>query len=271
MQNLFNHIDYRVARSRDELEQAYALVYKEYLKRGYVDEGGVQMRLSLYNILPETTTFVATSEHSVMATATVIPDSPLGLPIDELYSEELNLFRKHGRKMCEVSMLASDTSLFREGASVMLNAKKMFFVFFLFKHIFEYVRNYLHLDYIFITINPKHRLTYEYLQFTDVGPIQYYDKVNGAPGLGKCLKVQSAEENLQKSKQKGLYKMFFAGKIDSAKFSQKMCLSIKDIKYFFSENTNLLLKASSDELKYIKECYPSYNFSEIIPSNVFKY
>ena len=31
-------IEYRVARSREELEKAYALVYQEYLKRGYAQK-----------------------------------------------------------------------------------------------------------------------------------------------------------------------------------------------------------------------------------------
>ncbi len=270
MESFLNKIDYRVARTREELEQAYALVYKEYLKRGYVDEDPSQLRISFYNILPQTTTFVAASNNNITATATVIPDSPLGLPIDELYGQELALFRKHNKKFCEISMLANDTELFLDGSSMMLNAKKMFFIFFLFKHIFEYVRNYLHLDYMFITINPKHRLTYERLHFTDVGPLKYYDKVNGAPALGKCLKIHSVEEKLQKDNKNPIFKLFFKGTPDPNQFLHKVALTLEDIKYLFTEKTDFLLNSSPEELNYIKQCYPSYNFSEIIPQKILK-
>jgi len=264
MQAFINRIDCRVARTRNELEQAYALVYKEYLKRGYEDESSPQIRFSLYNLFTQTTTLVASAEQNIVATATLIPDSSLGLPIDELYKEELDGFRQQNKKVCEVSMLASDTSLFREGTSVMLNAKKMFLIFILFKLILDYAKDHLHADYMVITINPKHRLTYECLQFTDLGPIKHYDKVKGAPGLGKVLEVKTAHKKLQK----GRYKMFFSGKTDPVQFSHRKFLTLEDIKYFFSKKTDLLLKASSDQLNFIKECYPSYNFSEIISHNV---
>ena len=89
MRSIFSRIEYRVARSRDELAQAFHLVYEEYLKQGYIHEHPSKMRLSLHNLVPETTTFIAKVDSTVVATATVIPDSPLGLPMDELYREEL--------------------------------------------------------------------------------------------------------------------------------------------------------------------------------------
>jgi len=268
---LFTQASHGVARTREEFEQAYALVYQEYLKRGYVNEASSQLRLSFYNALPETTTFAVTSNGHIAATATVIPDSPLGLPIDELYGEELAFFRKQNKKICEVSMLASNTELFREGTSMMLNAKKMFFIFFLFKHIFNYVRNHLHLDYIFITINPKHQLTYESLHFVDVGPLRFYDKVNGAPALGKYVEVGSVAEKILTSNKSGMYKMIFKGQVSPEVYARRVCFSLEDIKYFFIEKSNVLLKASPEQMNYIKQCYPSYNFSEIIPANTLIY
>ena len=89
LKEFIDSIEYRVARTSKEIEKAYYLVYKEYLKRGYVNESKSEIRASIYNILPQTTTFVSAVGEEVLATATAIPDSPLGLPMDDLYYDKL--------------------------------------------------------------------------------------------------------------------------------------------------------------------------------------
>ncbi|MCK5492938.1 MAG: hypothetical protein KAJ14_07500, partial [Candidatus Omnitrophica bacterium] len=138
LQNFISKIEYRVARTIDELEQSYKLVYKEYLKRNYTEENKNLLRLSEFNALPQTTTFVASAYETVIATATVIIDSPLGLPMDKIYNKELTKLRNNKKKICEISMLSSNNELFQDGVSLLLNSKKMFFVFLLFKNMFDY-------------------------------------------------------------------------------------------------------------------------------------
>ena len=257
-------IEYRVVRTKDELEKAFHLVYQEYLKRGYTQPHPSQMRLSIFNALPETTTFIAIWEKEVLATATLIPDSPLGLPMDEIYHQELENFRKRKKKLCEISMLASNTELFKNGVSLMLNSKKMLFIFFLFKLIFDYVYNLLHLDYICISINPKHKLTYDFLLFKDLGELKTYSSVNNAPAIGKYLDLNNVEEECKKAGKEGLYKMFFSSPSEPTKFSPKLILSAEELRYFFVEKTDIFKKATSHQLEYIKKCYPTYDFSQIL-------
>jgi len=71
LQLFIENVDYRVARNRQELEAAYGLVYKEYLKRGYIKPDGERIKLSIFNALPQTTTFVAILDRQIVATATV--------------------------------------------------------------------------------------------------------------------------------------------------------------------------------------------------------
>ncbi|HTY44629.1 MAG TPA: hypothetical protein VMD52_01390 [Patescibacteria group bacterium] len=253
--DFINAIEYRIARSREELEKAYALVYREYLKRGYVKENPSGMRISIHNAGPQTTTFVAISGSEVVATATIIPDSPLGLPMDAIYHEELNQFRAKKLKLCEVSMLASDTELFQQGVSMMLNSRKLFFVFFLFKLMFDYAKDALKLDLICITINPKHKLTYDFLMFKDLGGLRTYGSVNGAPAIAEYLEIATAEDDCRRSAKPGIAKMFFAAKTDPEKFSGKYALTRADLEYFFQERTNILTTASKDHLDYLKSCY----------------
>ena len=264
LQAFLKNINYRVARTTNELEKVYDLVYKEYLNKNYINENESKLKFSLYNALPDTTTFIAIAGNEIIATATVIVDSELGLPMDKIYSQELDKFRKNKRKLCEISMLASNTELFSNGISLMLNTKKLFFVFSLFKLIFDYVREIIKLDLICITINPKHKLTYDFLLFKDFGGLKTYLDANGAPAIAKCLDLNSVEEECERTHKKGLYKMFLAQKTEPDKFSKKIIFSPEDLKYFFSEKSNTFRTANSQQLEYIKKCYPAYDFSEIL-------
>ncbi len=263
LQTLLSLINYRVARSRPELEQSYRLVYDEYLKRGYMKENPAHLRISFHNALPETTTFIAIVEETVIATVTLIPDSPLGLPMDEIYHQELQTFRDEKKKICEISMLASNTQFYKNGISLMLNSKKMFFIFFLFKLVYDYARNYLNLDYLCITINPKHKLTYDFLMFKDFGGLKTYPGANDAPAIGKYVDVKSVRDECRRQKNAGLERMFFSRSTDPIQFSNKITLSDGDLEYFFVKKTDIFKNASPTELAYIKTCYPNFDFSKL--------
>lgn len=262
IKELFQGITYRVARTRDELEKSYALVYNAYLQKGYVNENLARLRMSIFNVLPETTTFVAMVGDEVIGTATVVPDSPLGLPMDDLYSEELNVFRAQGSRLCEISMLAIGSGFFKEDVSVMLNAKKMFIVFFLFKHLYDYIKSCLELDRICIAINPKHSLTYEYLNFESIGQVKQYDKVNGAPAMAKFADLHTVEDKAQAQKS-NMRKMFFAMKTESNKFENKIQLSVEDIEYF-ADKIDLFGDAQFGQIEYIKKILPNVDVDRLV-------
>ncbi len=266
LQTFIESVEYRVARTRGELEAAYALVYKEYLKRDYIKHEGEYLKLSIFNALPQTTTFIALLDKQLVATATVVPDSPLGLPMDKIYHEELCLLRQRSEKICEVSMLASDTELFQGGLSMMLNAKKLFFIFNLFKIIFDYAREVAKLDYMCITINPKHNLTYEYILFKDLGGLKVYDTVNNAPAIAKYLDLNASKEECQKLNKPGLYQMFFVHRTHPENLASKAILSPADLKYFFVDKANIFKQATSIQMAHLKSCYPAYDFSKIMQS-----
>ena len=269
MRSFLDSFEYRVARTREELERSYELVYQEYIRQGYIDEHPSKMRFFVHNILPETTTFVAMIDDKVTATATVIPDSPLGLPMDELYKDEIDELRNKGKKTCEISMLAHSNELFDDNVSVMLNAKKMFLVFYLFKHLLDYIKTNLKLDYICIAVNPKHAGTYEYLYFKNLGDLKYYDKVNGAPAVGKYLDVHSVEKNCKESPSASIYKMFFTGNCDLSVFEHKFLFTLQDIVHFLALKIDVFKDFSMEKIRYIQECYSDYDFSDIFPLEQF--
>ncbi|MBN2483165.1 MAG: hypothetical protein JXD21_03030 [Candidatus Omnitrophica bacterium] len=263
LQTLLNLISYRVARSRTELEQSYHLIYDEYIKRGYMQENPSHLRISFFNALPETTTFIAIAEETIIATVTLIPDSPLGLPMDEIYHKELDTFRGQKKKICEISMLASNTEFYKNGISLMLNSKKMFFIFYLFKLVYDYAKDYLNLDYLCITINPKHKLTYDFLLFKDFGELKTYSGANGAPAIGKYADVKNIRDECRREKNEGLERMFFSRETDPIQFSNKVMLREEDLEYFFMRKTDVFKNASPTQLAYLKNCYPNFDFSKL--------
>ena len=89
-------------------QKAYEMLYYLYSKMGITQKKDSDMWLSIYDALPETTTFVAENDHGCIAGAlTVVLDSPIGLPADELYKEEIDELRNSGEKICEFVSLGT--------------------------------------------------------------------------------------------------------------------------------------------------------------------
>lgn len=213
---LLRNIDYRIARSSQELEKAYALVYRQYLKRNYVSVPGHSWRVPQHAAIEKSATFIWMRGEEVLATATVIPDSSLGLPMDAMYCEELGKFRAENKKICEISMLASNTDFLGENASLRVSASKIFFIFSLFKCLYAYTKS-AGFDYICIAVHPKHRVMYDRFMFKDMGEIKSYEHANHAPAVAKYFNIQTAEKESVHYQETRLCRMFFArnGRFDT--------------------------------------------------------
>lgn len=247
---------YRVARTRREIEGALSLVYKEYLRKGYISKGyKSKLRISLYNALPSSTTFVAKQGNKVLAGVTLVADSAMGLPMDKLYKKELDSVRTQGRRIAEVSQLAIDTNIFGEGFFSMFNFNKLIFVFKLFKAVLDYALTVDKLTDICIAINPKQQCLYKFLYFEQLGPLRYYSLVNRAPALAFKLNLTEAQEKAKN--KKGLYKIFFGNGTDPELFEEKFKLTPDDLEYFFVKKSDIFANADKKQLNYIKSCYPA--------------
>jgi len=257
-------IIYHVARKRSELEQAFSLVYAEYVAKKYIPQHyKSKLRISLYNCLPSTTTFVAKDGGKVVATVTLIPDSLLGIPMDKIYKKELDAFRKRGLKIAEVSQLSIDSRLFPKKWFSMFNFEKLIFIFKLFKLVLDWALYNDKLDELCIAVNPRHQYLYKFLGFEELGGLKYYGSVNRAPAIAKHLHLAGAEQKAKR--RKGLYNIFFGEKVDESAFKDKCVLSCSDLEYFFINKSDIFNKATKKQIDYIKECYPqaAYIFKKI--------
>ncbi|MBF0485644.1 MAG: hypothetical protein HQL16_03915 [Candidatus Omnitrophica bacterium] len=256
-------IKYQIARTREDLEDSFSLVYKEYAQRKYIPQDfKSKMRLSLYNALPETTTFVGKHADKLIATVTLVPDSPLGIPMDKIYKTEVDTLRRKGLKVAEVSQLSIDGKLFPKGWFSMFNFNKLIFIFKLFKLVLDYALYETKIDELCIAVNPRHQYLYKFLFFEELGGLKDYGSVNKAPALAKHLNIRSAE---QKTKQKqGVHKIFFGQKTDLKAFENKFILTAEELNYFFIKKSEIFLKAERDQLAQVLSFYPQEISSPIM-------
>jgi len=176
----------KIAETRDEFAQSFALVYREYLASGYIKSPHPsEMHFSAFNFLPETCVFIFRTYLTVISTLTQIFDTPLfGLPMDALYKEELDALRAQGRKITELSALATPKET--RWCNLMV---------FLSRTMFEYSRINA-VDDICIMVNPKHVSFYKTMfLFEDFGPEKFYAGV-GAPAVALRIDMKNIERNL---------------------------------------------------------------------------
>ena len=255
-------VEFRLVQSRQELEAALRLVYDEYLKRGYVTPNAQRLKLSLHHALPATTTFIALRRRTqLLATLTVIEDSPLKLPMDEIYHEELDGLRRQGRHLVEATLLALNTECFGRGVFTMFHAKKLLLTLRLFKVMFDYLRSCTKADDLVACFNPKHAILYDFLELKPLGGRKFYAGANGHPALAARL-------NIAETKTRATWHTayaFFYGKTPSPQpFAKRLYLSAEDLRELFVLASRLLPSASPAEVSHLASCYPSYDFDTIL-------
>jgi hypothetical protein len=166
-------IEVKIASEPDEWEQAFQLVAGNYQQRGYQAATAKPYRFTPYHALPDTTVFVATTGGRVVATFSLVADnSVLGLPLEDLYPEEIAGLRRQGRRLAEVTSLAcSDLGQreFLQTFTTMIRLMKQY-------HVSRGGDTWV------ITVNPRHRAFYcKVLGYQSLGPCKAYASVSDAP------------------------------------------------------------------------------------------
>ncbi len=167
-------ISCRIAATRQEREAAFRLVYSSYLRSGLGEMNGCQMRVTPYHLLPTTEVFIAEYEGEVIFTMSLVTDGALGVPMENVYGEEIARLRRRGLRVGEVSCLADRrTELVR------------FFPLFL--RTGRVLAQYAHrqgLDAIVAAVHPKHaRLYRRYFDFRIIGEEKEYPTVRNHPAI----------------------------------------------------------------------------------------
>ena len=249
----------KIAETHDEFAQSFALVYKEYLASGYIKSPHPsEMHYSVFNFLPATCVFIFRTYLTVISTLTQIFDTPIfGLPMDTLYKEELDTLRAQGRKITELSALATPRET--RWCNLMV---------FLSRTMFEYSRMN-GVDDICIMVNPKHVSFYRTMfLFEDFGPEKFYAGV-GAPAVALRIDMKNIERNLLEKYRNieietNMYEFFC--KLNSTleelqkgyTFHEKRHSMEEDAaKFFFQSRQDVFTRLSVPQREYIDSLYPN--------------
>jgi len=199
---------FRIADTGRELLQAFGLLYREYLQAGYVDESASELLFTRHHLLPETTVFVARADNKVACTATVVRDCPqFGLPMDDLYSNELASLRQQGRRILEVCSLASDRQEF--STSGIQDFTRLLFLFCL----------NVNFDDVCIMVNPRHAPLYTCrCEFEVLGEEKFYSRVN-APAIALRADARTLRDKLRSKALVPAASAMFSGQCSTARFS----------------------------------------------------
>ena len=161
-----------VATAAHDLQKAWRLVNECYISKGYSSTPGA-LWYDRHFLEPRSTCFITHGARP--ATMTVIFDSLLGLPADQVFSPELDALRREGRRLCEFTALA------HANPHQDLDIQS---VYELFRHAWLTAAHLEKASDIIISVNPRHVPFYRRcLLFERLSPVRSFDKVGGAPAV----------------------------------------------------------------------------------------
>lgn len=195
----------RPARSFEDIKRAYALVYREYVARGYCEPNPTAMHYSPYALFPYARTFLLERGDNLLGTISLISDSPCGLPLETLFPAEVKHCRRPGHRIAEVGLLALSGESFRKKSFTLTDFQKLTGSFRLFKIMFDYARFMLGTTDLVIAMHPKHKELYEYLSFRSIGPVRSYPGACGKPALLMHMNIQASIHRVSLARGAGFY------------------------------------------------------------------
>lgn len=171
-------LEYRIVSTRSERLAAYRLVYETYLRKGLIPPNSFGMRVTPYHMLPTTQTFIAVRKQQIVCAVSLIGDGELGLPMESVYSQEVNDARSRGLSVGEVSCLASRHEDLRQFLPIFVQLTRL---------MAQHARGE-GMDQFLIAVHPKHARFYErFMGFEQIGPLREFPSVQDAPAVACCL------------------------------------------------------------------------------------
>ncbi|MEN0059918.1 MAG: PilZ domain-containing protein [Bdellovibrio sp.] len=188
-----------LATTREDLEASFRLLHDCYVDTGIYESQPSGLRVTLFSILPTTTTIVVKYRGQVVGTVSLVMDTSAGFPSDNVYSKENEHIRKGATRLVEVSALAISKN-FRNG--------KHGVAMLLMKYLYLYSRMYMRSSQLVCVVHPRAEVFYRALMgFERRGQIRNCSYVKNAPGV--LLEFSTSGEHFQK-----VHEVLFGGRND---------------------------------------------------------
>lgn len=251
---------FKRAESLEEIEQALHIAYDGFHERGYVNDSASQLRITKFHALPTTAILIAKWRNEVIATLSIIVDTAMGLPIDELWN--IDFLRRQSVRVAELSTLAIKRPYRSMRGRVLLP---------LCKFMYQYSREILGVDALVVAVNPEVRDFYRcVLLFEDLagGEVKPYGFVRGANAAGLYLMINGhAEETYKRVYQSrpdsgNLYKFFRETNLPNFQFphhpsttASAFLHSPSQLEELFGRKSSVLSHLSESERQVIANSY----------------
>ena len=207
--NLKNFM-FRTATSPEDYLAAFNLVYKIFLKTGYIKASPTPFRLAPQHCNENSRVFIGLhnekSIEKLVYSISIFPDSIDGLPMDMVFRKELDELRKQGRFLVEAGHLAADSSYKMNTMNVPMLGNKI---------LHQYAHKHLRADDIVIAVHPKYQWFYEeLLLFEKLSEIESYAYANNNPAVAMRLDLKTMKTRYKKAYKnialnKSMYHFFF--------------------------------------------------------------
>jgi len=238
-------------------QKAYELIHDLYSQMGIVQKKDSDLWLSIYDALPETTTLITEDDQGCCGGAlTIVFDTPIGLPADALFKDEIDEIRNSGRQICEfVSLGISKT---------VKNSIKVLACLFYCGFLHAWQRNKSR--ELVITVHSRYENFYRRNIFFDrIGPERKYAKVNGEPTVLLKISLEALSRLRRTQRAFPFYMMNFSDQeeLEFAKNIENMVQPMSDEEFytFFLEKTDTWERALPQQKDFIKKVYPAHEIS----------
>lgn len=160
---------YNVARSVDEVIEAWRLVHHSYVKRGLIDPNPEKLHTVPEVIGPHAAVAVGRIGPVAVSTLTSFIDQDHGLALDHVYPQELEAIRSAGRRLCEIGLFADRRQQFYRNVASLFDLMRFGVLYAWHQQV----------DDIVIGVHPRHMPFYRRLiGFQPAGPERKYATVN---------------------------------------------------------------------------------------------
>ena len=258
---------FKLAETIDEFEQAFSILYDNYLAEGFMEPNQAKLRITAYHLLPASMTLICKKDEEVIATCSIIKSSKFGMPTSEVIN--LDEVIPKDKEVAEIGSLAVKKSFQNKSGSIL---------FPFIKFILVYCREYLKLDYTVISHHPKWLIFYHLLfGFTRINPktIDKYNFANGAPVDFQYLDIKKSPDlhcshYYHYSNKTNLWKYIWKTNLDNFKYPDRNLFVTDDniltpemVRYFFVQKTNVFKNLPKNQKDIIKDFYRSKNFEDV--------
>jgi len=250
------NIEYKIAISTEELEQAFELVTQQYISAGLHNEND-DLRLTKFHLLPNCKVFIAIQKQAdysekVIGTLTMVEDSLMGLPMDEVYHDHLQRLRICNLKLAEVICLA----VVPEQSAIHNNI-----VMYLYKICLQYSR-FTQINDLLCTVKPKHTTFYEsLLLFKQIGELVPYSYAKNQLVQGYQLNLHQANKDFEKvysgmEFDADLHRFFFTDTVQFDRpYGKGDVMTPEQMRYFIEQKTQLLSSLSHRDKSILRDEY----------------